>query len=57
VAFFADTIANKLHLQKVNDFVLSPGAQPTKVLLKFPIFFLGFLQRITAILVQCTSSE
>uniref|UniRef100_A0A663E1I2 Eukaryotic translation initiation factor 2A n=1 Tax=Aquila chrysaetos chrysaetos TaxID=223781 RepID=A0A663E1I2_AQUCH len=30
------TIANKLHLQKVNDFVLSPGAQPTKVAVYVP---------------------
>lgn len=26
-----DTIANKLHMQKVSDFVLSPGGQPSKV--------------------------
>uniref|UniRef100_A0A8B9TJW5 Eukaryotic translation initiation factor 2A n=1 Tax=Anas platyrhynchos TaxID=8839 RepID=A0A8B9TJW5_ANAPL len=31
-----DTITNKLHLQKVNDFVLSPGAQPTKVAVYVP---------------------
>ncbi|NXJ80158.1 EIF2A factor, partial [Trogon melanurus] len=31
-----NTIANKLHLQKVNDFVLSPGAQPTKVAVYVP---------------------
>lgn len=30
-----DTIANKLHLQKVNDFNLSPGTQPYKVILAF----------------------
>uniref|UniRef100_A0A8B9SC83 Eukaryotic translation initiation factor 2A n=1 Tax=Apteryx owenii TaxID=8824 RepID=A0A8B9SC83_APTOW len=30
------TIANKLHLQKVSDFVLSPGAQPTKVAVYVP---------------------
>lgn len=29
--FFPDTIANKLHMQKVSDFMLSPGAQPSKV--------------------------
>lgn len=29
--FFPDTIANKLHMQKVSDFTLSPGAQPSKV--------------------------
>lgn len=44
--FLADTIANKLHLQKVSDFVLSPGAQPTKVLLiQLPIFSLLFLKQ------------
>lgn len=26
-----DSIANKLHMQKVSDFALSPGAQPSKV--------------------------
>ncbi|XP_010222387.1 PREDICTED: eukaryotic translation initiation factor 2A [Tinamus guttatus] len=31
-----NTIANKLHLQKVSDFVLSPGAQPTKVAVYVP---------------------
>nr|XP_027320493.2 LOW QUALITY PROTEIN: eukaryotic translation initiation factor 2A [Anas platyrhynchos] len=31
-----NTITNKLHLQKVNDFVLSPGAQPTKVAVYVP---------------------
>ncbi|XP_009882683.1 PREDICTED: eukaryotic translation initiation factor 2A [Charadrius vociferus] len=31
-----NTIANKLHLQKVNDFVLSPGPQPTKVVVYVP---------------------
>ncbi|XP_005308275.1 eukaryotic translation initiation factor 2A [Malaclemys terrapin pileata] len=31
-----DTIANKLHLQKVNDFVLSPGPQPSKVSVYVP---------------------
>ncbi|XP_066478159.1 eukaryotic translation initiation factor 2A isoform X2 [Tiliqua scincoides] len=30
------TIANKLHLQKVSDFVLSPGDQPTKVAVYVP---------------------
>ncbi|XP_062988157.1 eukaryotic translation initiation factor 2A isoform X1 [Elgaria multicarinata webbii] len=30
------TIANKLHLQKVTDFVLSPGDQPTKVAVYVP---------------------
>ncbi|KAK9401209.1 eukaryotic translation initiation factor 2A [Crotalus adamanteus] len=30
------TIANKLHLQKINDFVLSPGDQPTKVAVYVP---------------------
>ncbi|XP_034295132.1 eukaryotic translation initiation factor 2A isoform X1 [Pantherophis guttatus] len=30
------TIANKLHLQKMNDFVLSPGDQPTKVAVYVP---------------------
>lgn len=30
-----DTIANKLHLQKVNDFNLSPGSQPYKVIPAF----------------------
>ncbi|XP_077204805.1 eukaryotic translation initiation factor 2A [Paroedura picta] len=30
------TIANKLHLQKVNDFVLSPGDQPSKVAVYVP---------------------
>ncbi|RMC01850.1 hypothetical protein DUI87_21011 [Hirundo rustica rustica] len=33
---YANTIANKLHLQKVSDFVLSPGAQPTKVAVYVP---------------------
>lgn len=28
---FTDTIANKLHMQKVSDFKLSPGDQPCKV--------------------------
>lgn len=28
---FPDTIANKLYMQKVADFMLSPGAQPSKV--------------------------
>lgn len=31
VFLFSDTIANKLHMQKVSDFVLSPGGQPSKV--------------------------
>ncbi|XP_074859840.1 eukaryotic translation initiation factor 2A isoform X3 [Carettochelys insculpta] len=31
-----DTIANKLHLQKINDFVLSPGPQPSKVAVYVP---------------------
>ncbi|XP_069053621.1 eukaryotic translation initiation factor 2A isoform X2 [Lepisosteus oculatus] len=31
-----DTIANKLHLQKVTEFVLSPGAQPSKVAVYVP---------------------
>lgn len=31
VFIFSDTIANKLHMQKVSDFVLSPGGQPSKV--------------------------
>ncbi|NXY86269.1 EIF2A factor, partial [Alcedo cyanopectus] len=31
-----NTIANKLHLQKVSDFLLSPGAQPTKVAVYVP---------------------
>ncbi|XP_046287386.1 eukaryotic translation initiation factor 2A isoform X2 [Marmota monax] len=31
-----DTIANKLHLQKINDFVLSPGPQPYKVAVYVP---------------------
>ncbi|XP_053455339.1 eukaryotic translation initiation factor 2A isoform X3 [Nycticebus coucang] len=31
-----NTIANKLHLQKVNDFVLSPGPQPHKVAVYVP---------------------
>lgn len=35
-----DTIANKLHLQKVNDFNLSPGTQPYKVILAFIYFYL-----------------
>ncbi|KAL8188364.1 UNVERIFIED_CONTAM: Eukaryotic translation initiation factor 2A [Gekko kuhli] len=30
------TIANKLHLQKVNDFVISPGDQPSKVAVYVP---------------------
>ncbi|XP_028587121.1 eukaryotic translation initiation factor 2A [Podarcis muralis] len=30
------TIANKLHLQKVTDFVISPGDQPTKVAVYVP---------------------
>ena len=33
--FFLDTSANKLHLQKINDFVLSPGPQPYKVIAMF----------------------
>lgn len=33
--FFLDTIAYKLHLQKINDFVLSPGPQPYKVIAMF----------------------
>ena len=32
IYFFLDTIANKLHLKKINDFVLSPGPQPYKVI-------------------------
>ncbi|KAM3874661.1 eukaryotic translation initiation factor 2A [Diretmus argenteus] len=31
-----NTIANKLHLQKVSDFVLSPGGQPSKVCVYVP---------------------
>ncbi|XP_023559854.1 eukaryotic translation initiation factor 2A [Octodon degus] len=31
-----NTIANKLHLQKINDFVLSPGSQPYKVAVYVP---------------------
>uniref|UniRef100_A0A2K5LFJ8 Eukaryotic translation initiation factor 2A n=1 Tax=Cercocebus atys TaxID=9531 RepID=A0A2K5LFJ8_CERAT len=31
-----NTIANKLHLQKINDFVLSPGPQPYKVAVYVP---------------------
>ncbi|XP_029922420.1 eukaryotic translation initiation factor 2A [Myripristis murdjan] len=31
-----NTIANKLHMQKVSDFVLSPGAQPSKVAVYVP---------------------
>lgn len=31
VFLLTDNIANKLHMQKVSDFVLSPGAQPSKV--------------------------
>ncbi|KAK1162546.1 hypothetical protein AOXY_G17427 [Acipenser oxyrinchus oxyrinchus] len=31
-----DTIASKLHLQKVTDFVLSPGSQPCKVAVYVP---------------------
>ncbi|XP_029471426.1 eukaryotic translation initiation factor 2A isoform X2 [Rhinatrema bivittatum] len=31
-----DTIVNKLHLQKINDFELSPGAQPCKVAVYVP---------------------
>lgn len=31
VSFFSDSIANKLHMQKVSDFALSPGDQPSKV--------------------------
>ncbi|XP_039613968.1 eukaryotic translation initiation factor 2A [Polypterus senegalus] len=31
-----DTIANKLHLQKVSGFVLSPGSQPSKVAVYVP---------------------
>uniref|UniRef100_A0A6I8NU95 Eukaryotic translation initiation factor 2A n=1 Tax=Ornithorhynchus anatinus TaxID=9258 RepID=A0A6I8NU95_ORNAN len=31
-----NTIANKLHLQKISDFVLSPGAQPSKVAVYVP---------------------
>lgn len=49
----ADTIANKLHLQKVSDFVLSPGAQPTKVLLiQLQSFFRFLKNNPTVILVQ-----
>ncbi|KAK7809761.1 hypothetical protein U0070_002550 [Myodes glareolus] len=33
---YTDTIANKLHLQKVNDFNLSPGSQPYKVAVYVP---------------------
>lgn len=31
-----NTIANKLHMQKVSDFMLSPGAQPSKVAVYVP---------------------
>ncbi|KAM4627356.1 eukaryotic translation initiation factor 2A [Polymixia lowei] len=31
-----NTIANKLHMQKVSDFVLSPGCQPSKVAVYVP---------------------
>lgn len=31
-----NTIANKLHMQKVSDFVLSPGGQPSKVAVYVP---------------------
>uniref|UniRef100_I3KL04 Eukaryotic translation initiation factor 2A n=1 Tax=Oreochromis niloticus TaxID=8128 RepID=I3KL04_ORENI len=31
-----DSIANKLHMQKVSDFALSPGAQPSKVAVYVP---------------------
>ncbi|KAM9481325.1 eukaryotic translation initiation factor 2A [Clarias gariepinus] len=31
-----ETIANKLHLQKVSDFALSPGSQPSKVAVYVP---------------------
>uniref|UniRef100_A0A3Q3WJG3 Eukaryotic translation initiation factor 2A n=1 Tax=Mola mola TaxID=94237 RepID=A0A3Q3WJG3_MOLML len=31
-----NTIANKLHVQKVSDFVLSPGSQPSKVAVYVP---------------------
>merc|ERR1719419_469866 len=31
-----NTIANKLHMQKVSDFALSPGGQPSKVAVYVP---------------------
>uniref|UniRef100_A0A665U5T3 Eukaryotic translation initiation factor 2A n=1 Tax=Echeneis naucrates TaxID=173247 RepID=A0A665U5T3_ECHNA len=34
--FFSDTIANKLHMQKVSNFALSPGGQPSKVAVYVP---------------------
>ncbi|XP_034722019.1 eukaryotic translation initiation factor 2A, partial [Etheostoma cragini] len=36
VVSVSDTIANKLHMQKVSDFVLSPGGQPSKVCVYVP---------------------
>uniref|UniRef100_A0A5F8G9Q6 Eukaryotic translation initiation factor 2A n=1 Tax=Monodelphis domestica TaxID=13616 RepID=A0A5F8G9Q6_MONDO len=33
---YTSTIANKLHLQKISDFVLSPGPQPCKVAVYVP---------------------
>uniref|UniRef100_A0A8C3WWN5 Eukaryotic translation initiation factor 2A n=1 Tax=Catagonus wagneri TaxID=51154 RepID=A0A8C3WWN5_9CETA len=33
---YTNTIANKLHLKKINDFVLSPGPQPYKVAVYVP---------------------
>lgn len=47
--FFLDTIANKLHLQKINDFVLSPGPQPYKVISMF--LFMWNITRLNLFLV------
>uniref|UniRef100_A0A7N8X2Q9 Eukaryotic translation initiation factor 2A n=1 Tax=Mastacembelus armatus TaxID=205130 RepID=A0A7N8X2Q9_9TELE len=33
---YSNTIANKLHMQKVSDFALSPGGQPSKVAVYVP---------------------
>ena len=51
--FFLDTIANKLHLQKINDFVLSPGPQSYKGVsmfqeLRVDLYLLDFISAPTS---------